>query len=362
MSQTFHELTVSDVVRETPSAVSLRFNIPEEFKKEFAFEAGQYLTIKLSLNGEEQRRSYSISSAQKDEALQVSVKEVKGGIVSPFLTKTVQKGDVLMVSPPEGKFTIEWNENKGRAYYFIAAGSGITPIMSMLKTGLEREPRSSFFLLYGNRHKEDVMFASELEQLQLKYAGQFRMLQTFSGEKDGFFKKIFSNKKEDGSWKGRIDGKKLKMFLDQCPANKMECHYFICGPGDMIQNMEEKLTSMGVDGKSIHKEYFTADGEPKADAGHFKEAGLVAQLDGQTYTVTVPKGKTVLDVLIEAGADPPYSCTSGVCSTCAAKVTKGKVEMDTCLALDDSEIEEGLVLTCQAHPVTEELELTYDID
>lgn len=366
MSKDFFQLPVKSVSQETSDAVSVTFDIPQDLKATFAYKQGQYLTLKFNLNGAEVRRAYSMCSSPVDPDITVTVKRVKGGLVSNHINDAVKAGTSIEVMPPEGRFFTELDADKRKTYYLIGAGSGITPLYSIIKTILEEEPQSSVHLLYGNRNETTIIFKDSIDELARKYSGQFTVNHILSQplrEKKKGIGGLFSKGKI--SWTGaigRIDTAVVGKFLEEHPNKAKAAEYFICGPGDMINTAEAALKGMDIDPKTIHAERFTNDNQ-KAKVASGGGAAAVAQvnLNDKLVTISVPANKTILDVLIDEKHDPPYSCTSGACSTCMAKVTKGSVKMDACYALDDDEVEEGYILTCQAHPTSDEVHLTFDI-
>lgn len=366
MSKTsFYQLTISKIVRETPEASTLYFNIPEEHKTSFSRKAGQYLTLETEIEGEKVRRAYSICTGVYEEKIGVTVKTVHGGLMSTYINEKVVEGQLFDVMPPEGNFTVNIDPDKKRNHVFIAAGSGITPVMSMIKSVLEEEAMSVCHLIYGNRNINTIIFKKDLEQLQEMYKGQLFIEHVLSRPVlkrqpgvSGFFKKPLP---EWAGKTGRIESGLVEEYLNEKKINKDQAEYYICGPGEMIVSIEKHLKESVANKKQVHVEYFSA---PEGDQGKSSTTGSGAvevQLEGKTYHINVPADKTILDVLIEEeGAEPPYSCTSGACSSCMAKVTQGKVSMDACFALDEEEVAEGYILTCQAHPNSENVKIDFE--
>ncbi|MEM1326998.1 MAG: ferredoxin--NADP reductase [Bacteroidota bacterium] len=363
----FYSLTVQSITPETDKAVTVAFDVPQDLQSNFQYKAGQYLTLKLDVNGQEARRSYSMCSSPIEETLAVTVKEVQNGLVSTYLNRQLKVGDTIEVMPPDGRFLVKPDAATGKSYYLFGAGSGITPLMSMIKTILEEEPKSHVFLLYGNRNEDSIIFDESLKQLAQKYKGQLtieHILSQPNRAKSKGLSGLFSKGKITWTGKvGRIDASGIKEFLAKNEKRHQTAVYYICGPGAMIESTKRTLeNASNVDSNNIYVEYFTApEEEGSAEVTGASGAVVTAHLNGETVQVAVPEDKTILDVLVKEGYDPPYSCTSGACSTCLAKVTKGKVKMDVYYAIDDDEVAEGFVLTCQAHPTTKEVELTFDV-
>lgn len=362
MSHEFHSLKVSRIIRETGQASSVYFQVPNDLEDSYRYKAGQYLTLKFDINGKEERRSYSLCTSPLEDEIGVNIKRVKKGIVSNYINDNLKKGDEVEVMTPDGSFTIETAESKQRDFYFFASGSGITPVISMIKTILEEEPKSTCHLLYGNNNEETVIFSNELDKLSEKYKGQFIYRQTLSQpkrEKQGGLKGLFSKGKMTWTgWVGRIDKAKVDQFLGAHPKQSIEAHYFVCGPGAMIDTIIDHLEGLKIDSKFLHTERFVSSMSSSSSTG--VSAKVKVHLADKEYNIVVPADKTILDALIDEKVDAPYSCTSGACSTCVAKVHSGEVSMDVCYALDDSEVKAGYILTCQARPQSDEVELTFE--
>ena len=363
--QTFHALQVKEVRPETAEAVTLVFDIPENLRETFAYQAGQYLTLQVTVKGKEARRAYSMSSAPLQKEVAITVKRVKNGLVSNYLNDQVKPGQVLDVLPPNGRFTPKLDADQRIDYYLFGAGSGITPLISIARTILEEEPKSAVYLLYGSRNEESILFRGALEEMERRYEGQFVVAHTLSQpkrEKPKGLGGLFA--KGQLTWEGkvgRIDGAMAETFLQEYPNKAGSAVYMLCGPGGMIESVESVLRQRGIPENRIHAEYFANDGATSgADTGAVQAAQVRVHLSGKVHEVQVPLGKTILDVLVEQKLNPPYSCSSGACSTCMARVLSGSMQMDVCHALDDDEIARGYVLSCQARPTSAEVELAFE--
>ncbi len=367
----FYPLKIKQVVRETPDTVTLEFEIPVDLQEIFNYQQGQYVTLRHEHAGQELRRSYSMSSSPLEKRVAVTVKKVEGGRVSNYLHDVAKVGDTFEVAAPDGRFYNTLHPEKRRTYYLFGAGSGITPLMSILKTILEGEPMSAVFLLYGSRNEESIIFRDELDRLTERYDGQLHVEHILSQPKKeggggllGMFRKSTTN------WHGktgRIAPRAANVFLDDNMARGPEddCMYYVCGPGSMADDVKAALLTRGIPAKLIQTEYFVNANHVPGDIADTGATGagkrIIVHLKGQRIELEVPEGATILDVLVKEKFDPPYSCTAGACSTCMAKVISGKIKMDACYALDDDEVKDGYILTCQSKLESSVVELTYDM-
>ncbi|HIB36318.1 ferredoxin--NADP reductase [Mesonia sp.] len=345
----FHSLSIKEVIRETPKSVSIVFNVPEDLKDTFKFTAGQYLTLKKEINGEELRRSYSICSTPHSGELKVSVKEVADGRFSSYANNKLKAGDSLEVYLPEGKFTFTPSADAGhRTYAAFAAGSGITPIMSIIKTALTEEEHSKFVLVYGNRTPEETIFFKELLELQASYPDRF------------FVEFVYSRAQDENSFFGRIERSTVNFVM----KNKFKGHNFsdvyLCGPEEMIDLVSEVLQENKLPKENIHFELFSSSEEGKVEANLDGKTQITVIVDDEEKTFIMDQKKNILDAVLDEDLDAPYSCQGGICSSCIARITEGKAEMAKNQILTDDEIEEGLTLTCQAHPTTPTIKIDYD--
>ncbi len=356
MSNQFHQLKVLAIEHPIKEAASISFDVPPHLYEAFNYHPGQHLIIKFVIQGEEVRRSYSLNSCPfKEEHLQVTVKRVKGGLVSNYVNGHLKVGDDLEVMIPQGRFYADIREDAYKTYFLFAAGSGITPIISILQSVLVASPNSAVNLFYGNNNQDTIIFKNELEELKSQYPERLQIVHTLSDPK------VWSSWEQWKGRKGRIDAESVEWFISNHPPVAQSTEYYICGPGAMNVSVRNTLLSLGIPKDLVHIEQFGGNiEEANTDIAAIDNAQLSATLSGQVYNLNIPKGKTILQTLKEANAQPPYSCESGVCATCIAKVTKGKAEMKVCMALEEEDIEKGMILTCQALPVTEEISIEFD--
>lgn len=347
---TFFDIKVARVQRETDDAVSVYFEIPEDRKADFAYKAGQYITIEMNVQGENVRRAYSLcTSPLSDPQPAVTVKKVQGGRMSVYLNTTLKAGDVLKLMPPEGRFTPEINASAKKQYILFAGGSGITPMMSILKTVLQSEPQSIIHLVYANRSKNTVIFKDQLEQFEKSHKGRFEVTHVYDSA-GLFFSGI----------KGPLTVDTVKKIYSKVRREEYTADIFICGPAGMMDAVKNGLFHTNLSDEQIHIEYFTAPVSGNSGAAAQANAAGTAQpatggnaeveltLGGTTHNLSVGPRKTILAAAQDAGLDPPYSCEAGICSTCMAKVTEGSVRMIENNILTQKEVDAGFVLTCQA--------------
>ena len=345
----FYKLTIQEVKRETKDAVSVLFNVPLEFKDFYKFTAGQYINLKLTLDGKEIRRAYSICSSPYSDQLRIAVKGLKNGVFSQFATKTLKPGDLLEVGTPEGNFTFKPDANRQKNYAAFAAGSGITPILSIIYSILIGEPKSTFVLVYGNKTPEETIFHQELYDLQSKYTGRF------------FVHYVYSQIKVEGELFGRIEKSTVNFILNTKHKLIEFDKFYLCGPEEMITIAAGVLKEHNIAENNIKFELFTpSTSENKVEVpleGHTKITVIV---DEEETVFEMSQKQTLLDAALKQGIDAPYSCQGGICSSCLARIKSGSAEMKKNAILTESEIADGLILTCQAHPTSSEIVVDYD--
>ncbi len=345
----FHKLSIQHIKRETSQAVSITFDVPSELKETYAFIPGQYITIKTEVKGEEIRRAYSICSSSKSGELKVAVKEIKDGTFSVIANNQLQVGDVLEVHPPEGQFILNTNANVANTYAAFAAGSGITPIMSMIKSILEEESNSKFVLVYGNKTLDETIFRSELLELQTAYPDRL------------FIEFVYSRSQEDQAHFGRIEKPTVNYVLKNKFKDTKFSAFYLCGPEAMIKTVSSILEENGIDKNQIYFELFTSSTEEtEIDANLEGKTSVTIIVDDEEFNFVMDQKKTLLDAALGEDIDAPYSCQGGVCSSCICKISEGEAVMEKNSILTDSEIAEGLVLACQAHPTSGSIKVDFD--
>ncbi len=360
MSVIFHPLRVRAIEPDTPEAVVVSFDVPPELRDVFGFTQGQYLTLRTDIDGQDLRRSYSICAGVDDGELRVGVRKVNGGVFSNWINAHLRPGDTVQVMAPQGRFFVPLDAAARRHHVGIAGGSGITPILSIMKTVLAREPHSRFTLIYGNRALRSTMFKEEIEDLKNRY--MTRLVLQY----------VFSDEHTDAPLNhGVMNREKIGEFLaGPVPAGQID-EVYVCGPFQMNDEAEAALLAAGVPEERIHIERFgvalQAAGQRVDAVVHearpedAEQARIVIVRDGLQREIPFAKGQpSILDAASAAGLEVPYSCTSGVCGTCRAKVIEGQVRMERNFALDRKEVASGFVLTCQAHPLTERVVLSFD--
>ncbi|MFC4816364.1 2Fe-2S iron-sulfur cluster-binding protein [Flavobacterium sp. GCM10023249] len=346
---TFYKLAIKEIIKETPQTISVLFNMPLEFKEFYKFTAGQYVNLKLTLDGQELRRAYSICSAPTSGDLRIAIKAVKNGNFSKFANEQLAVGNVIEVGLPEGKFTFEPNAERQRNYIAFAAGSGITPIMSIIQSVLIGEPQSTFVLVYGNKSPEETIFHDQLQALQQKYLGRF------------FIHFVYSQANVSDAFFGRVDKSVISNVLNTKHIGKEFSKFYLCGPEEMINIVSSTLKEKNIPESAIKFELFSASpSENKVDLGATDHANITVIVDADETTFEMSAKQTLLEAALKQGLDAPYSCQGGVCSSCIARVTKGSAVMKKNSILTDKEIADGLVLTCQAHPTSNEIVVDYD--
>ena len=359
MAVHFQSLRIRKINKETPDCVSIVFDVPQDLSKDFYYREGQNITVKKLIGDEEVRRSYSICAAPHENELKIAVKKVEGGLFSSYANHELKAGDTLEILPPTGNFTANLCGKKQAAYLAIAAGSGITPVISIIKHTLKTEPGSSFTLIFGNRSRSSIIFFDELQNLKDQYLGRFNLVNILSRERI-----------DTDIHYGRIDSEKLSSLEKFIPYASFDAAY-VCGPEEMIFTARDFLSGKGLDPKKIHFELFTVPGQKtpgksKEAKQEEKETGPKSKiditLDGRSFSIELGyTGSSILDAALQHGADLPYACKGGVCSTCKAKVLEGKVEMDTNYALEPEEVEQGFILTCQGHPRSPVVKVNFDV-
>lgn len=358
----FHTLKIKEVRRETANAVSVHFDIDDSVKSDYQYQPGQYVTLKLTVNGEELRRAYSLcSSPLTDNVPAIAVKRVEGGKASNYINDNFKAGDEVEVMNPMGNFTTELNEFFGRHFVLYAGGSGITPMMSILKSVLHLEQSSHVTLVYGNRDEDSIIFQKELHELEGHYADRFKVIHCLN--------------EGSGSWtgdRGLMTADKVKSILnDKVEGDLSKGQHFICGPTPMMNEVKQALSDLSIPDDKVHIEYFTSDLGGAGEGGDSSVGGaeelpfngvadVKVDVNGNEYEIEVAEKETILHVAQEAGIDPPFACQSGICTTCRAKMLEGSVHMDELEGLTQEELDNNYILTCQAHPKSAKIVIRYE--
>ncbi len=345
----FHSLKIASIIQETIDTVSIIFEIPEKLKKSYTFTPGQYITISADLEGETIKRSYSICSSPKEKNIKVAIKAIRKGSFSVFANEQLKEGDYLDISEPEGRFVLETKSNNQNNYIAFVAGSGITPVLSMVKSVLETEKNSTFILVYNNKSATQTIFKKELHDLELKYTG--RLLIHF----------VYSQQKENDALFGRIDKSTVNYFVKNKYSELDFSHHFICGPEAMIDLVYDTLIENNIPENTIKFELFTASTkEATVVENQNSHCEITVLVDDEETTFEMSSKLTILDAALKQGLDVPYSCQGGICSTCMCRITEGTATMKKNSILDESEIEEGIILSCQAVPTSATIKVDFD--
>ena len=346
----FYPLQIKDIHRETDKAVSISFNVPKQLKDLFSFKAGQYITLKTSIDGAEIRRDYSLCSSPRSNELKVAIKEVQDGIFSTYANKVLKVGDTLEVAPPKGRFIFEPNNSEVKNIAALVAGSGITPVLSIIKCALEEETNGKVILVYGNKTPKETMFLDELLKLQGQYTTRF------------FIQFVYSQADENNALFGRIDKSVVNYVLKNRFKDIPVDTFYICGPEEMIHPLKNALTEQGIADDHIHFELFKVAEQSDAVSNNVQSVmtKVTVMLDDEESTFEMSPEQSVLEAALDAALDAPYSCQGGICSTCMARLKKGEVKMRQNNILTDGEVAEGFILTCQSHPLTSTIYVDYD--
>ncbi|MFZ1321275.1 MAG: 2Fe-2S iron-sulfur cluster-binding protein [Ignavibacteria bacterium] len=360
MSIKLYDLKVAKKTFLNKEAVKIELEIPSSLKEIFEYKQGQFLSVQISIDGKDYRREYSLcSSPHSENTYEIASKNVKDGIVSNYFFNNLKEGDTILSYPPQGKFFTELNPRNKKNYVMIAGGSGITPVISIIKSVLYAEPESHVILYYGNNSEDVIMFKDELDELQNKYSDRFKLNHT-----------VMESGAEWNGMKGFINTADLdKILIDTDNKVQLEKEFFICGPGEMMELVKNHLIEKNYPKEKIHIEYFDAPVSPnpvalsedteEVNEENIKDRKIKVILNDSEHEVFVPEGSVILDAVIAQDLDPPFSCRSGICTTCRAKLYSGKVKMDEREGLSDSEIDDGYILTCQSHPLTDDVKLEY---
>ena len=346
----FHSLKIQSLERITDKSVAISFEIPQNLRTDFAFKAGQYITLRTTVNGNEIRRDYSLCSSPKSGELKVAIKEVTDGTFSSYANKELKVGDVLEVATPNGHFVFEPNDSKTKHIAAFASGSGITPVLSIIKCALEEEVQSNVVLVYGNKTTKDTMFLDELLQLQHEYSNRFSI------------QFVFSQAQENDAIFGRIEKSTVNLVVKNKYKHLDIDAFYLCGQEGMINTVKDVLEEHEINTDTIFYELFKASKPAVINTGEIASGStkVTVILDDETTSFEMPQKQTILEAALDKDIDAPYSCQGGICSSCIARVTEGEAKMRQNNILTDGELAEGLILTCQAQPTTEKITIDYD--
>jgi len=346
----FHTLSIKHILRQTDKCVTISFSVPEQLKQNFSFIAGQYITLKTVINGEEVRRNYSLCSSPKSGELTVAVKEVEHGTFSKYANNTLKEGDAIDVAEPQGRFTFTPDSSKTRTVAAFAAGSGITPVLSIAKTVLEEESNSTFILVYGNKTSKDTIFFNELLKLHHNYKDRF------------YIKFVFSQAQESDALFGRIEKSTVNLIVKNKYKHTTIDAFYLCGPEAMIHTVKDVLTQNNISKDRVFFELFKVAKTEQAieNSVNKGETEIKVIVDDEEETFVMSQSQTILEAALDKDIDAPYSCQGGICSSCIARITEGEATMRQNNILTDNEVAEGLVLTCQAHPTSSKIVVDYD--
>jgi len=350
----FHTLKIQDLSRPTKESVKLTFEVPDDLKSEFEYTQGQHVTLRKIIADEDVRRSYSICSCPLDGQLSVAIKRVQGGQFSNFAGDDLTIGDELEVMPPTGRFNTPLHSGNEKLYVAFVGGSGITPVISIIETTLRVESKSQFILFYANQETKSIIFSEELEALKNEYMGRFSLHHILENERQ-----------EAEVFNGRIDAEKMAVFTKTYFTPEDVDEIFTCGPEPMMLAVKDALTGLGVNESKIHMELFTSPvgklGQSEQPKHEVTRSEITIIQDGKKFGFPYDSDKSILDAAYDKGADLPFACKGGVCSTCAAKLVDGEVDMPVNYALEPDELEKGLILTCQSYPKTDKVAISFDV-
>ncbi len=354
MKPTFHSLVVSDIINETEDTVSIAFDVPSELSNDYKFKSGQYLTLRADIDNEDTRRSYSLCSSPFENELRVAVKQVHEGKFSTYANNDLKVGMSVDVMTPAGNFALTTDSSNTKSYVLFAAGSGVTPIFSIAKSALHEEPNSDVTMFYGNKGFESIIFREEIEALKNQYMDRLRVVHVLSRESLG-----------NPLQKGRIDKEKADQLFDGLLKGVDIDAVYVCGPEQMIHAVKDSMTEKGVDESKVHFELFTTPStEKKIELPRNApkiDANVIVIIDDEEIELNLASdGMNILDAAQAAGGDVPYACKGGVCCTCKAKIIEGTATMDVNYSLEPDEVAEGFILTCQAHPTSDKLIVSFD--